>query len=121
MADGLCDWGGEPHTRNHILTTISPPITVELCDDHYGPGLIPLLAAEIGVDPGKFYESVERFLARAAKAAERELADAQAAEQAEGSGSSGPDDGSDGQVLDENPETGDMVLYDDAGQVVEAP
>lgn len=86
MADGLCDWGEEtPHARNHILTTLNPPATVELCDDHYGPGLIPLLAAELGVDPGPFYTNIERYLARESKKADRVLADAQAAEAAQGS------------------------------------
>lgn len=81
MADGLCDWDeGTPHARNHILTTLSPPATVELCDEHYGPGLIPLLAAELGVDPGPFYTNVERYLARESKKAGKAVADAQAAE-----------------------------------------
>ena len=81
MADGLCDWDSDtPHPRNHILTTISPPGTVELCDDHYGPGMIPLVAAELGLDPGDFYANVERYAKRAQAKYEKDLAAALAAE-----------------------------------------
>ncbi len=80
-----CVFGDCMTTPNHLLTTLNPPSTVSLCDEHYAPGLIPLLAAELGVDPGKFYGSVERFLAREAKEAARAVAGAQAAEAAKGS------------------------------------
>jgi hypothetical protein len=81
MADGLCDWEGDgPHPRNHIITTLNPFSAVELCDDHYGPGLIPLLAGELGVDPGPFYANVERYLKAEQKRADKALAAAQAAE-----------------------------------------
>lgn len=92
MADGQCDWGETPHPRNHIITTLNPPASVELCDEHYGPGLIPLLAAELGLEPGEFYAQVERIIKREAGKAERALADAQAAEAAEGSQGPQPDD-----------------------------
>lgn len=85
MADGQCDYGGEPHGRNHILTTISPPLTLELCDEHEAPGLIFLLADRLGVDGERFYAMIEKWLAREAKAAEKALADARAAEAAQGS------------------------------------
>lgn len=86
MADGICDWDAErPHARNHIITRLSPPASVELCDEHYGPGLIPLLADELGVEPGPFYAHVEKYLKREAIKADRALADAQAGAAAEGS------------------------------------
>lgn len=72
MADGICDWGDTPHARNVIITTLRPPSTIELCDDHYAPGLIPLLAANLGVDVGKLYAAIERFVAKAAKDADKE-------------------------------------------------
>lgn len=97
MADGQCDWGEIPHARNHILTTLSPPASVELCDEHYGPGLIPLLAAELGLDPGDFYSQVERIIKREAAKADRALADAQAAEAAKGSQGPAPADDDDHQ------------------------
>lgn len=86
MADGLCEWDADgPHARNHIITRLSPPATVELCDEHYGPGLIPLLADELGVDPGPFYAHVEKYIKREAAKADRALAEAQAGAAAEGS------------------------------------
>lgn len=80
-----CEFGDCTSAPNHLLTTIAPPATVSLCDDHYPAGLIPLLAAELGVDPGDFYGHVEKYLARENKKAEKALADAQAAEAAKGS------------------------------------
>lgn len=94
--DGICDWDtGNPHARNHIITTLNPPASVELCDEHYGPGLIPLLAAELGLEPGPFYAHVEKYTKREAAKADRALSDAQAAEAAEGSQgpAAGDDDG----------------------------
>lgn len=112
MADGMCDWdSGTPHARNHILTTLSPPATVELCNEHYGPGLIPLLASEIGVDPGDFYANVERFIAREVEKADRALADAQAAEAAEGGEDPIPGSMGTGQVADDDTET--LILADE--------
>lgn len=104
-----CVFGDCRQQVNHLITTISPPSSVSLCDEHYAPGLIPLLAAELGVDPGDFYTNTERFLDREAKKAERAVADAQAAESAKGSGGPAPagddqhqdDDGP--QVQDDGP------------------
>lgn len=97
MADGTCDWDAErPHARNHIITRLSPPASVELCDEHYGPGMIPLLADELGVEPGPFYAHIERYLKREAAKADRALADAQAAAEAEGS--EGPADPSEAEL-----------------------
>jgi hypothetical protein len=80
-----CVFGDCKTQPNHLLTTINPPSTVETCDEHYAPSLIPILAAELGLEPGDFYASVERYIAREAKKAERALAEAQAAEAAKGS------------------------------------
>lgn len=58
---------------NWIITRISPPGTISACDEDMPMFVIPLLAGELGVDPGKFYDSVKRFTdreaARLAKAA----------------------------------------------------
>lgn len=80
-----CVFGDCTVQPNHMVTTINPASTISTCDEHYAPALIPLLAAELGVDPGKFYARVERWLAAEAKEAAKALADAQAAEAAEGS------------------------------------
>jgi len=80
-----CEFGDCPLGPTHLITTITNGATVALCDDHYGPGLIPLLASELGVDPGDFYSQVERYLKRQAAKADKDLADAQAAKSAKGS------------------------------------
>lgn len=109
MADGLCDWDeGNPHPRNHILTTLNPPATVELCDDHYGPGMIPLVAAELGLDPGDFYANVERYAKREQAKAERALAKAQAAEADGGGEVQAEDDEPPPEDYDPGPEVDDQ-------------
>ena len=80
MSDGACDFGEPVHGRNWILTRLMPPTTVELCDEHMAPGLIGLLAADLGVEYGDLYGAIEKFLARESKKAEKDLAAAQAAE-----------------------------------------
>lgn len=79
-----CVFGDCTSQVAHIITDISNGATVSLCGEHYAPGLIPLLAAELGVDPGDFYANIERYLARQAKKAEAELAKVQAAAEAGG-------------------------------------
>lgn len=80
MSDSACDFDEPAHGRNWILTRLSPPVTVELCDEHLAPGMIGLLAADLGVEYGGLYGTIEKFLAREAKKAEKDLAAAQAAE-----------------------------------------
>lgn len=95
MADGYCDFGEERHGRNWILTRLSPPTTIELCDEHIGPGLIPLLAAELGVDFDRLYTGIQKILERESKQVAKELAAAEAAEAAQAAGDDpgvGPDD-----------------------------
>lgn len=105
-----CVFGDCTTAPNHLITTINPSATVTLCDEHYAPGLIPLLAAELGVDPGDFYANVERYVNRKAKDAERALADAQAHEAAKGSqGPPSDDHGGDGQGGDDTPGDGDTA------------
>ena len=80
-----CEFGDCPLQPTHLITTITNGATVALCDEHYAPGLIPLLAAELGVDPGDFYVNIERYLKRQATKADKDLADAQAAPAVKGS------------------------------------
>lgn len=80
-----CVFGDCTVQPNHMITTINPASTISTCDEHYAPALIPLLASELGVDPGEFYSKVERWLAAEAKKAAKDLADAQAAEAAKDS------------------------------------
>lgn len=80
-----CVFGDCPKQFAHMITNITNGATVTLCDDHYAPGLIPLLAAELGVDPGDFYATVERYIKRQQAKADKDLADAQAATAVKGS------------------------------------
>lgn len=80
-----CVFGDCTVQPNHMVTTINPASTISTCDDHYAPSLIPILAAELGIDPGDFYTTVEKYLAKLAREAAKALADAQAAEAAKGS------------------------------------
>lgn len=74
-----CVFGDCPKQFQYMITDITNGSTVTLCEEHYPPGLIPLLAAALGVDPGKFYEMIEKYIKRQATQADRELASAQAA------------------------------------------
>lgn len=80
MADGACDFTDEVHGRNWIITRLSPPVTIELCDEHLAPGLTPILAAELGIEFETLYSNLDRLLKKEAIRAAKELA---AAEQAE--------------------------------------
>lgn len=97
MADGQCDFSDQaPHGRNHILTTISPPATIELCDDHQVVGLLGILAVLLGVDPEGLRGAIEKYINAQVRAAEKEMAKAQAAEQARAAadpGDQAPDTG----------------------------
>lgn len=121
MADGSCDYGDTPHPRNHIITTINPPLTLELCDEHEAPGLIFILADRIGVDGQQFYAMIERWLARQAKEAEKAVADARAAEATQGSDGPPAGDG-DGRQGDDGDSTASVALpMDNGSKVVTGP
>lgn len=80
-----CIWGDCTSQPLHLITDLSNGSTVSLCDEHYAPGLIPLLAAQLGVDPTHFYAHVEKYIKAQNAKAEKELADAQAATAVKGS------------------------------------
>lgn len=88
MADGACDFTDEVHGRNWIITRLSPPVTIELCDEHLAPGLTPIIAAELGIEFETLYMNLDRLLKKEAVRAAKELA---AAEQAEAAGEEAPD------------------------------
>lgn len=75
-----CVFGDCTSAINHLITTISPAASVELCDEHYVVGLIPLVAAELGLDPGEFYGQVEKIVKREQDKAAKAVAVAEAAE-----------------------------------------
>jgi hypothetical protein len=80
-----CIWGDCAQPVAVIITTLTNGASVSLCGEHYGPGMIPLLAAELGVDPGDFYANVEGYLKRAQKKADKALADARSGDADQGS------------------------------------
>ena len=80
-----CIWGDCAVQPVHLITDLRDGATVSLCDDHYAPGLIPLMGAALGVDPMAFYAHIEKYVKAQNAKAERELASAQAAAAVKGS------------------------------------
>lgn len=116
-----CVFGDCKAQFQHMITDISNGATVTLCDEHYGPGLIPLLAAALGVDFPGLYTVIERFVKRESAKAEKELADAQAAAAVKGSQdpARSPDGGQDDDDEIERIEREETGLFASTGE--EAP
>lgn len=87
-----CEWGECTRPVAHLLTDMRTGATVSLCEEDYGPGLIPILANELGVDAQSLYSHVEKFLKSEAKKAEKELEAARAAAAEEQPPDGPPDD-----------------------------
>lgn len=68
---------------NWLITHLNPPLTLSTCDEDSPVFLIPILAAELGVDADKLYDAIRRHVDREAKAAAKA---ASAAEVPEGQG-----------------------------------
>lgn len=73
-----------------LMTWLSNGASVAVCPDDLAPALVHVLATDLGVDPGRFYDHVKRFVDKAAKTAAAEAGkgttDATAGEQAPVSG-----------------------------------
>lgn len=67
-----CAFGDASHQVNWLITHLSPPLTVSVCDDDFPMAVIPLLASSLGVDQGRLYESVKRFVDREQAKAKRD-------------------------------------------------
>lgn len=80
-----CIWGDCTAPVAVILTDLTNGASVSLCEEHEGPGLIPIVAGCLGVDATDLYGSIERFLDREKRKADKALADARAADAAQGS------------------------------------
>ena len=79
-----CAFGDASHQVNWLLTHLNPALTVSVCDDDFPLAVIPLLASALGVDQGRLYESVKRFVDREqAREARQHAAAAEAIDQAE--------------------------------------
>lgn len=68
---------------NWLITHLNPPLTLSTCDEDSPVFLIPILAAELGVDADKLYDAIRRHVDKEAKAAAKAAADAYDAAQAE--------------------------------------
>lgn len=63
-----------------LVTRLGGGGTIAFCEDDFAPGVIYFLAADLGVDGGKLYAAVTRFVDReAAKAAKAQADGARAA------------------------------------------
>lgn len=74
-----CAFGDASHQVNWLLTHLNPALTVSVCDDDFPLAVIPLLASALGVDQGRLYESVKRFVDREQAREAREATKAAAA------------------------------------------
>lgn len=74
---------------NWLITHLNPPLTLSTCDEDSPVFLIPILAAELGVDADKLYDAIRRHVDREAKAAAKATS---AAEALEGQGADGQGD-----------------------------
>lgn len=104
-----------------IITWLTTGNTISLCAEDFGPGMIPLLAAELGVEPGPFYASIEKYQAREVKKAERAQADAHADQAAEGSKGPQPPAGDGRQDDDGQDDSAAALPMDNGSRVVTEP
>lgn len=64
-----CTFGDDHPPAAVLMTWLETGATVNMCPDDLAPGLINILATDLGVDPMPFYESIKRYVDRAAKKA----------------------------------------------------
>jgi hypothetical protein len=79
-----CSFGDSDHAAEWIVTKLSNGETFTLCEDDFVPGMVPVIAAALGVEWQPLYKAIEKHLAAEGKRAARELAAAEAAEEALG-------------------------------------
>jgi hypothetical protein len=75
-----CTFGESDHPATWIITKLSDGETFTLCDDDFVTGMVPIIAAHLGVEWQPLYRAIERHMAAEGKRAARELAAAEAAE-----------------------------------------
>lgn len=91
MATALeCDFCDGQRAADVLMTWLSNGATVKVCGECFPPAVTNVLAVNLGADPTRFYQAVQRFLAneakRQAKEAEKGTPNAAATEPAEGTG-----------------------------------
>lgn len=55
-----------------LITWLETGATINLCPDDVAPGLINILATDLGIEPLPFYENVKRYVDRMAKKAAKD-------------------------------------------------
>lgn len=74
-----CALGDESHPVNWLITRLKPASTLSLCDEDFAPGLIHVLATDLGTDPERLYAAIERHVDREKARQDKEAAKAAAA------------------------------------------
>lgn len=69
-----------PKPVNWLVTHMSPPGTLAICDDDFPVIVIPVLAQALGVDAGRLYDVIRKHVDKEAKAAAKALEAAAALE-----------------------------------------
>lgn len=67
-----CTFGEDHPPAAVLMTWLDSGATINMCPDDLAPGLINILATDLGVDPMPFYESVKRYVDRQAKKAAKD-------------------------------------------------
>lgn len=58
----------ESNSAEVLMTWLSNGASVAACPDDLAPALINVLAVDLGVDPGKFYDHIKRYVDKQVKA-----------------------------------------------------
>lgn len=57
-----CEFCQGARPVNWLITHLNPAGTISVCDEDFPVAMISLLAGELGVDPGQFYEVVSAYV-----------------------------------------------------------
>lgn len=86
MSGYMCDFHEDQHGARFIFMDAATGASISWCPDAFPPGILPILAAELGVEPVPFYEHVRKYVDREAKKAARADVEAQVREVAKEGG-----------------------------------
>lgn len=94
-----CSFCDGKNAANVLMTWLDSGATFSVCPEDFAPAVINVLAVDLGVDPTSFYDSIRRFVAKAAKAEaagqEKGTPEAEAETPTEGTGEPTADDDDD--------------------------
>lgn len=77
-----CEFCQGQHPVRYLFTSLANGETLVMCEDDTPVALIPLLAGHLGVDTGRLYDTVKRFVDREAKAEAKRTEDTAAVPEA---------------------------------------